>query len=62
MAVFWLWKAFLDVGGPIRIGNELDGGGGGAGRFKFLGILNFLGSKRDQFGKSKFLQKLLLEK
>lgn len=27
-----------------------------------LGILNFLGSKRDQFGKSKFLQKLLLEK
>lgn len=61
MAVFWLWKAFLDVGGPIRIGNELDGGEP-SGRFQFLGISNFLGSKRNQFGKSKFLQKLLLEK
>ena len=28
MAVFWLWKAFLDVGGPIRIGNELVVGAG----------------------------------
>lgn len=36
--------------------------GRGSDRFKFLGISNFLGSKRDQFGKSKFLLKLLLEK